>query len=100
VKYENIIDDTVYVSACNLKKDKSVKSTIHWLSVNHSIPAKFVFINIENPLVKDIYDGFVESYVLECADDVVFEFERIGYFKLLYKDENNVPVYLRIVYLK
>jgi glutaminyl-tRNA synthetase len=100
VKYENIIDDIVYVSACNLKKDKSVKSTIHWLSVNRSIPAKFIFINIENPLLKNIYDGFVERYVLECGDDVVFEFERIGYFKLLYKDENNVPFYLRIVYLK
>ena len=100
VKYENVIDNIVYVSACNLKKDKSVKSTIHWLSVKHSVPAKFIFIDAENPLVKNIYDGFVENYALECGDDIVFEFERIGYFKLLYKDENNVPFYLRIVYLK
>ena len=100
VKYENVLDDVVYVSACDLKKDKSVKSTIHWLSVKHSIPAKFVFINVENPLIKNIYDGFVESYMLECSDDTVFEFERIGYFKLLYRDEKNIPIYLRIVYLK
>jgi glutaminyl-tRNA synthetase len=100
VKYEKIVDDIVYVSACNLKKDKSVKSTIHWLSVNHSVPAKFIFIDIENPLLKTVHDGFIEKYVVECSEDTIFEFERIGYFKLLYKDENNVPYYLRIVYLK
>jgi glutaminyl-tRNA synthetase len=100
VKYENIMDNTVYVTACNLKKDKSVKSTIHWLSVNHAVPAKFIFINNENPLIKNIYDGFVERYVLECHADIIFEFERIGYFKLLHKDENKVPYYLCIVYLK
>jgi glutaminyl-tRNA synthetase len=100
VKYEDVINNVVYVSACNLKKDKSVKSTIHWLSVNHAVPAKFIFINIENPLIKNIYDGFVESYVVECHHDIIFEFERIGYFKLLYKDENNVPCYLCIVNLK
>ena len=100
VKYENVVDDIVYVSACNLKKDKSVKSTIHWLSVNHSVPAKFIFIDIENPLLKTVHDGFIEKYVVECSEDTIFEFERIGYFKLLYKDENNVPYYLRIVYLK
>ena len=47
-----------------------------------------------------MYDGFVERYVLECHEDIVFEFERIGYFKLLYKDENNIPFYLCIVNLK
>lgn len=100
VKYENTVDNIVNISACNLKKHKSVRSTIHWLSVNHAVPAKFIFINAENPLIKDIRDGFVEPYVLECSDDVVFEFERIGYFKLSHKDENNVPHYLCIVYLK
>jgi glutaminyl-tRNA synthetase len=100
VKYETIVDDVIYVSACNLKKDKSVKSTIHWLSANHAIPAKFIFIDVENPLIKNICDGFVESYALECDDNVIFEFERIGYFKLLHKDENNIPHYLCIVYLK
>jgi glutaminyl-tRNA synthetase len=100
VKYENIIDDSIIVSACNLKKDKTVKSTIHWLSVKHSIPAKFIFIDDKNPLIKNIYDGYVENYVLECVENTVFEFERIGYFKLLYKDSNNIPHYLRIVYLK
>jgi len=100
VKYENIVDNIVYVSACNLKKDKSVKSTIHWLSVHHAAPAKFIFINVEDPLVKSVYDGFIERYVLDCEDDIIFEFERIGYFKLLYKDENKVPHYLCIVYLK
>jgi len=100
VKYENVVDGVVCVSACDLKKDKSVKSTIHWLSVSHAVPARFVFIDTENPLIKNIYDGFVESYVLECGDDIIFEFERIGYFKLFYKDENNIPYYLRIVYLK
>jgi glutaminyl-tRNA synthetase len=100
VKYEDIVDNVVHVSACNLKKDKSVKATIHWLSVNHAIPAKFIFIDNENPLIKNVHAGFVESYVLECGDDCVFEFERIGYFKLLHKDENGVPHYLCIVYLK
>lgn len=100
VKYENVVDDVVYVSACNLKKDKSVKSNIHWLSVDHCIPAKFVFINNDDPLLKTICDGFVEKYVSECGDDVIFEFERIGYFKLLHKDENMVPHYLCIVNLK
>jgi glutaminyl-tRNA synthetase len=100
VKYDSIMDNIIYVSACNLKKDKSVKSTIHWLSINHSIPAKFIFINSENPLIKDIYDGFIEKYVVECSEDTIFEFERIGYFKLLYKDINNIPHYLRIVSLK
>jgi len=100
VKYECVVDNVVYVSACNLKKDKSVKSTIHWLSVSHAVPARFVFIDTENPLIKNIYDGFVESYVLDCGHDVVFEFERIGYFKLLHKDTNNIPHYLCIVCLK
>ena len=100
VKYENNMDNIVHVTACNLKKDKSVKSTIHWLSIKDAVPAKFVFLDNENPLLKTVHDGFIESYVLECGDGVVFEFERIGYFKLLYKDENNVPYYLRIVSLK
>lgn len=100
VKYENIMDNIVHVTACNLKKDKSVKSTIHWLSIKHAVPAKFVYIDNENPLLKTVHNGFIESYVLECGDDVVFEFERIGYFKLLHKDENNIPHYLRIVNLK
>jgi glutaminyl-tRNA synthetase len=100
VKYETNMDNIVHVTACNLKKDKSVKSTIHWLSIKHAVPAKFVFLDNENPLLKTVHDGFIESYVLECGDGVIFEFERIGYFKLLYKDENNVPYYLRIVSLK
>jgi len=100
VKYENMVDDIVYVSACNLKKDKSVKSTIHWLSVKHAIPAKFIFIDNENPLIKKTYDGFVESYVLDCSIDTIFEFERIGYFKLFNKTENNIPCFLCIVHLK
>jgi glutaminyl-tRNA synthetase len=100
VKYENFVDDVVYVSACNLKKDKSVRSTIHWLSVGHSVPAKFVFINNDNPLIKTINYGFVEKYVCECGGDVIFEFERIGYFKLLHKDETGIPHYLCIVNLK
>lgn len=100
VKYETISANTIHVFACNLKKDKSVKSTIHWLSVDHCIPAKFIFINTENALVKTICNGFVENYVLECESDIVFEFERIGYFKLLYKDKNNIPFFLCIVNLK
>jgi glutaminyl-tRNA synthetase len=100
VKYENLVGDIVNVSACDLKKHKSVRSTIHWLSASHAVPAKFIFINNDNPLIKNIYSGFVETYVLECADDIVFEFERIGYFKLSHKDENGVPYYLCIVHLK
>jgi len=100
VKYESVVNNVVNVSSCNLKKDKSVKATIHWLSTSRAVPAKFIFINIENPLLKNMYNGFVEEYALECGAEVVFEFERIGYFKLLHKDENNVPVYLRIVNLK
>jgi len=102
VKYENNENNIVYVSACNLKKDKSVKSTIHWLSVKHAVPAKFIFIFMdnENPLTKTIYDGFIENYILECPENTVFEFERIGYFKFLCKDACNIPHYLRIVYLK
>lgn len=103
VKFENFIDNIVYISACNLKKDKSVKSTIHWLSVKKSIPAKFIFIDNEDPLIKNIYDGFIEPYILECNnDDTVFEFERIGYFKLWRRstNENNIPYFLRIVSLK
>jgi glutaminyl-tRNA synthetase len=100
VRYENYEEDRVYVSACDLKKDKSVKSTMHWLSVTDAVPAKFVLVDIENPLSKEVRDGFVEKYVIECNEDTVFEFERIGYFKLLRKDENNIPHYLRIVHLK
>jgi len=99
VKYENIINNVIHISACNLKKHKKVKSTIHWLSVKHSVPAKFIFIDENDPLIKNTYDGFVEKYVVECDEGVVFEFERIGYFKFLYKDENNIPYYLCIVHL-
>ena len=99
VKYENIVDDIIHISACDLKKNKKVKSTIHWLSVDHSIPAKFIFINENNPLIKNIYEGFIEKYVVECDEETVFEFERIGYFKLLHKDANNIPHYLCIIRL-
>lgn len=99
VKYMDYVDNIVHIEACNLKKDKSVKATIHWLSVNHSIPAKFILIDNDNPLNKSVHDGFVERYVVECSDDTIFEFERLGYFKLLYKDDTNIPYYLRIVSL-
>jgi hypothetical protein len=56
--------------------------------------------NFYEPLFKKTYDGFVETYVLDCDNDIVFEFERIGYFKLAYKDENDIPYFLCIVNLK
>ncbi len=103
VKYEKFEDGVIYVSGCEMKKDKKVKSTIHWVSTSDSIPAKFIFIDEENPLVKNTWNGWVEKYVLnliDLDDSIVFEFERIGYFKLWDKEPDGVPVFLRIVGLK
>jgi glutaminyl-tRNA synthetase len=103
VKYVKFENNIIYTNACNIKRDKKVKSTIHWISSKHAIPAKFVFIDEINPLLKNTFDGYIEKYVLELIEldeNTVFEFERIGYFKLLKKDVNNLLCFLCIVTLK
>ncbi len=103
VKYVKFENNIIYIDTCNIKRDKKVKSTIHWISSKHAIPAKFEFIDEINPLLKNTFDGYIEKYVLdliELDENTIFEFERIGYFKLLKKDVNNLLYFLCIVILK
>lgn len=99
VKYVNYLDNIIYVEACDLRKDKSVKSTIHWVDLKNSIMAEFIFIDNENPLIKKSYNGFVEKYVSEIDVNSVVEFERIGYFKRLTNGNDDILRFLCIVNL-
>jgi glutaminyl-tRNA synthetase len=76
---------------------RKVKSTIHWLSAEHAVPAEFRmydrlftkpdpdageedFLNYINPDSIRIVEGYVEPSLADTKPGDRFQFERLGYF--------------------
>ncbi len=97
---------------------RKVKGTLHWLSVEHSIPAEVrlydrLFID-ENPMVdgKDFRDGinpdslkvlencYVEEYLKDAKPLDSFQFQRTGYFNVDKDSTAEKLVFNRTVSLK
>ncbi|QJC31733.1 glutamine--tRNA ligase [Enterobacteriaceae endosymbiont of Donacia tomentosa] len=99
-----------------IEKNRNVKGVIHWVSCLYSIPATFYLY--KNLLLKNnteninditsmintkslsIYNGFVESNLLK-TNNSHFQFEREGYFYLIYNNQKEKTMFFnRIVSLK
>lgn len=98
---------------------RKVKGTIHWVDVNHAIPAEFrlyeplilddedeedtekSFLEKVNPNSLEILKGFVEPNMKDVKPQDKFQFFRHGYFNVDPKHSTKeLPVFNRIVSLK
>jgi len=103
----------------NSPDGRKVKSTIHWLSAKHAVPAEIrmydrLFVNespddVEegrdwkenlNPDSLKTVTGFVEPSLSETKPGDKFQFERIGYFCTDADSTSAKPVFNRTVTLK
>ena len=94
---------------------RKVKSTIHWVSADHAVPAEFRlyeplitsqetcdnFLEDINPSSLQITNGFIEPSMRDCHPQDKFQLFRHGYFNVdsKYSTENQL-VLNRIVSLK
>lgn len=104
----------------NAPDNRKIKGTIHWVSARHGFPAQVrlydvLFTKREpedvpeghdykenlNPNSKEILEGFLEPSLKNANAGSRFQFERLGYFFVDYKDSKpGAPVFNRIVTLK
>lgn len=101
------------------KSNRKVKSTIHWVSAKHAIPADIRlydrlfnkedpdiveegkdFISNLNPDSLQILNGFVEPSLKEASPFDKFQFQRIGYFCVDPDSTTKKLVFNRTVSLK
>ncbi len=104
----------------NAPDGRKVKSTIHWVSASHAVPAEVRIydrlFNVEHP--EDVPDGvdyktnlnpeslkvvqaFIEPILAQSNPSIRYQFERKGYFFQDVKDfKEDAPVYNQIVPLK
>ncbi len=98
--------------------DRKVKGTLHWLSVNHCLPAEVRLydrlFSVENPSAdeRDFHEllnpdsltilnhCFVESYLSEKQPGDFLQFQRIGYFTLDLDSTKEHLIFNRTVGLK
>ena len=98
--------------------DRKVKGTLHWLSVNHCLPAEVRLydrlFSVENPSSdeRDFHEllnpdsltilnhCFVESYLTEKQPGDFLQFQRIGYFTLDLDSTKEHLIFNRTVGLK
>jgi len=103
----------------NSPDGRKVKSTIHWLSAKHAVPAEIrlydrLFVNelpeeVEegrdwkeniNPASLKVVNGYVEPALSETVPGHKCQFERIGYFCTDPDSKPTKPVFNRTVTLK
>jgi glutaminyl-tRNA synthetase len=103
----------------NSPDGRKVKSTIHWLSAKHAVPAEIrlydrLFVNELpeeteegrdwkeniNPASLKVVNGFVEPVLSETKPGDKCQFERIGYFCTDADTKPGKPVFNRTVTLK
>lgn len=99
------------------KDNRKVRGTLHWVSVNHSIPAQIrlynnlftdpnpdTYDNFENCINKDsleiLDNSFVEPSLKEVKPETKFQFLRQGYFNVDYESSKEKLVFNLIVQLK
>ncbi len=96
--------------------DRKVKGVIHWVSANHAHPVEVhqfdrLFTD-ENPAREDdflqflnkdslqVLRGLVEPALAFASKDEVFQFERLGYYKVCAVENNQAEAFHRVVGLK
>ena len=96
---------------------RKVKSVIHWVSEQHSLPAEIRlydrlftvpnpdseanFLDVINPNSLEILtDCRVETSLAKAGENSRYQFERLGYFCYDAKDSNGKPVFNRTVTLR
>ena len=101
VKYEN---NKITIKSAVPENPKKIKGCISWVSKDDSTMVKFELYenlfnsNEINRNSKCDHIGYVENFVMNNLD-IIYQFERIGYFKFD-RYENNIPVFIRIIKLK
>ncbi|MFM8319746.1 MAG: glutamine--tRNA ligase/YqeY domain fusion protein, partial [Chloroflexota bacterium] len=99
---------------------RKVKSTIHWLSAAHALPAELrlydrlfmrpnpedvdeesqTFLDFINPDSLEVLNGYVEPGLKSAAAGERFQFERQGYYNVDKDSRPEAPVFNRTVSLK
>lgn len=98
--------------------NRKVKGTLHWVSVNHSLPAEVRLydrlFNVENPSAEDkdfrellnpdsfkvLTNCYVENYLKDSKPGDYLQFQRIGYFMPDIESTPDHLVFNRTVSLK
>lgn len=98
--------------------ERRVKGTLHWVSVNHCLPAEVRLyerlFNVENPMADErdfrelinpqskvtLPNCYVEEYAARQTDTPYLQFQRIGYFTYDKDSTPERPVFNRTVGLK
>ena len=97
--------------------DRKVKGTIHWVSVQHAVPASIRlydrlftvpdpntaddFMNVLNPDSLETVNAKLEPALIELDGETAVQFERLGYFCRDSKEDSpHAPVFNRIVTLR
>ena len=96
--------------------DRKVKGTIHWVSAAHAVPATAMLYDrlfteaapgllddwrtALNPDSLKVAEALVEPALANADPDTVYQFERLGYFKLDSHPHESGPVFNRVVTLR
>ena len=101
VRCDGYDDGSLTVSLCTPEKPKKVKGVIHWVGTGDaSVPTTFEVYGDGVAGTVSRFAGYVERFVaeeLERAPGTIFQFERLGYFKLDRRDPDGRPVFLRVI---
>lgn len=101
----DLANNKIYVKTNLPDKPKKIKGVIHWVNNNSHYALFEIYDDLytdKDELVNNItlYKGFVENYVMEKINknhNEIFQFERLGYFKLDRYSETGIPIFIRII---
>lgn len=96
--------------------DRKVKGVIHWVSAQHAVPVDLYqydrlfldanpareedFLQFINPDSLKIQKAYAEPWLQTQPAEKIFQFERLGYYKVNCINQEKVVAYHRIVSLK
>lgn len=95
---------------------RKVKGVIHWVSIAQALPITVYeydrlfndpnpgretdFLQFLNPDSRRCLQGFCEPALADQSEDAIFQFERLGYYKVNTKEEGKVKAFHRVVDLR
>jgi len=79
------------------ERPKKVKGIIHWLADESAAYALFeLYEDMDVSTPKQVRCGYVGADIWEAAVGTVFQFERVGFFRLDRREMGVMPVFIRI----